>query len=78
MVSDLLCFLPARAECSLQVKSPTAAPWGFVSEDEFLSIPEFSTNPLSQVCLPSSSHREAANFVPLLALSLSFQLQMTD
>jgi Ca2+-binding EF-hand superfamily protein len=22
---------------------------GFVSEDEFLSIPEFSTNPLSQV-----------------------------
>jgi hypothetical protein len=31
---------------------------GFVSEDEFLSIPEFSTNPLSQVRLPylSGSH----------------------
>ncbi|KAM3262562.1 hypothetical protein ACQJBY_052973 [Aegilops geniculata] len=45
---------------------------GFVSEDEFLSIPEFSTNPLSQVCLPSSSRRRGgefcspARFVPIV------------
>ncbi|XP_037409102.1 uncharacterized protein LOC119271342 [Triticum dicoccoides] len=35
---------------------------GFVSEDEFLSIPEFSINPLSRVCLPSSSHRRGSEF----------------
>jgi len=28
---------------------------GFVSEDEFLSIPEFSLNPLSKVPPPTSS-----------------------
>jgi hypothetical protein len=32
---------------------------GFVSEDEFLSIPEFSTNPLSQVS-PIASPRGPA------------------
>ena len=43
---------------------------GFVSEDEFLSIPEFSTNPLSQVrpLFVSSFVSIEAAFISLAAL----------
>jgi hypothetical protein len=40
---------------------------GFVSEDEFLSIPEFSTNPLSQVRQFASPATSLPLFPSLLA-----------
>ena len=39
---------------------------GFVSEDEFLSIPEFSTNPLSLVHSPSRRPVQSTSFVSML------------
>lgn len=47
---------------------------GFISADEFLSVPEFAVNPLSQVSLFQSLFTDTHIFLPLFHVKGSFAL----